>query len=492
MSCAAFMPETMRVIEERGRKPHTKLQEKCLRLSKELPELTEAQVKWLRRQREGEGYYLLRGRGGKHSGVWCHVCGHFDEVDSEKVFRRAVVNRFQKVGHHTCSCCGEKLKVWHKGSVDSWKNLQRDYDVRAGFITTCEGMQVVRMFNMHKCVVPGEVWVDRIDEVFEVWYDIEKDKEVILSKPYCCGFWNMKWRLTQPLKVARRRNTYNYGGNDVYDLYDDVFYGRTKVLPILKRNGWSNKMTELRSSPVSLWKALMRKPMAEVLAKTRQWNMLDFLLRGGESWCKGFTDWRRGGSYRLALVKICSRHGYIIKDAQMWNEVVDMLEELEMDIHSPKYICPESLKGMHDWLLDKQAKKRARERKESLKKEIEKWEKKYAEKKGCYLPIEFDNGIVFCHVIKSVEEMLEEGERMHHCVFDREYYKKPESLILSARDKEGKRLETVEVSLKSFRVIQSRALQNGRTKLHENIVSLVEKNMFLIRNASKESKKKLA
>jgi hypothetical protein len=292
-------------------------------------------------------------------------------------------------------------------------------------------------------------------------------------------------RLDEPMKIANQRKTYNYGGNDEYDLYGDMFYGRTKVLPILKRNGWKNKMVELRSSPIAIWKSLFREPEAECLAKTGQWRLLDYLQAH-------VNDWRSGGGYRLALVKICSRHGYIIKDAQMWNEVVDMLEELGMDKHSPKYICPESLKDMHDWLLDKQAKKRARERKESLKKEIEKWEKKYAEKKGCYFPVEFDNGIVFCHVIKSVEEMLEEGERMHHCVFDREYYKKPESLILSARDKEGKRLETVEVSLKSFRVIQSRALQNGRTRLHEDIVSLVEKNMFLIRNASKESKKKLA
>ena len=485
MSCAAFMPETMRVIEERGRKPHTRLQMRCMELQKELPELTEAQVQWIRRQERKEGYFLTRGRGGKNSGVWCHVCGQFREVKYKEAFKVSKKENYERIGKYVCPCCGEKIDIWRVG-LDSWKKAQRKIDVRVGFITTCEGMQVVRMFNLHKEIMPNEVTENRIDEVFTVWYDVEKNKQVIISKPYYKTFYKFAWRLDEPMKIANQRKTYNYGGNDEYDLYGDMFYGRTKVLPILKRNGWKNKMVELRSSPIVIWKSLFREPEAECLAKTGQWRLLDYLVH------TSINDWRSGGGYRLALVKICNRHGYIIKDAQMWNEVVDMLEELGMDKHSPKYICPEDLKAMHDWLLDKQAKKRARERKESLKKEIEKWEKKYAEKKGCYLPIEFDNGIVFCHVIKSVEEMLEEGERMHHCVFDREYYKKPESLILSARDKEGKRLETVEVSLKSFRVIQSRALQNGRTKLHENIVSLVEKNMFLIRNASKESKKKLA
>lgn len=74
---------------------------------------------------------------------------------------------------------------------------------------------------------------------------------------------------------------------------------------------------------------------------------------------------------------------------------------------------------------------------------------------------------------------------MHHCVYRMKYYKKPESLILSARDKEGKRLETVEVSLKTFKVVQSRGLQNNSTRAHDEIISLVEKNMNLIRTAAR-------
>ena len=49
-------------------------------------------------------------------------------------------------------------------------------------------------------------------------------------------------------------------------------------------------------------------------------------------------------------------------------------------------------------------------------------------------------------VLESVQEYLEEGKALHHCVFTNEYYLKEQSLILSARI-DGKRIETIEVSL---------------------------------------------
>jgi len=113
------------------------------------------------------------------------------------------------------------------------------------------------------------------------------------------------------------------------------------------------------------------------------------------------------------------------------------------------------------------------------------WEQYYKEQKGKYFPIVFDNGKIFCHVMKSVAEICEEGTRMHHCVFRMGYYKKRESLILSARDRQGNRLETVEVNLDSYKVVQSRGLQNSYTSAHDEIISLVNKNMNLIRRAGK-------
>lgn len=72
---------------------------------------------------------------------------------------------------------------------------------------------------------------------------------------------------------------------------------------------------------------------------------------------------------------------------------------------------------------------------------------------------------------------------MHHCVFANGYYKKHDRVLLSARDMEGNRLETIEIGLDPFKVLQSRGLQNGSTKEHQRIVELCNANMDLFRRA---------
>lgn len=48
----------------------------------------------------------------------------------------------------------------------------------------------------------------------------------------------------------------------------------------------------------------------------------------------------------------------------------------------------------------------------------------------------------------------------------------------------GERMETVEVSLKTFQVIQSRAVYNHTSAYHNRIIELVNRNMGLIRRAA--------
>ena len=73
---------------------------------------------------------------------------------------------------------------------------------------------------------------------------------------------------------------------------------------------------------------------------------------------------------------------------------------------------------------------------------------------------------------------------MRHCVYENGYYKKDDSLILSARDHDGNRIETVEVSLKTYDVVQSRGVCNKNTEWHNEIVNLVRSNMHLIRGVT--------
>lgn len=73
----------------------------------------------------------------------------------------------------------------------------------------------------------------------------------------------------------------------------------------------------------------------------------------------------------------------------------------------------------------------------------------------------------------------------HHCVSG--YALKEDSLIFSAQIR-GKRIETVEVSLKQLKVVQCRGLQNKNTEYHDRIISLVNKNMHLIKERLKPKK----
>ena len=90
-------------------------------------------------------------------------------------------------------------------------------------------------------------------------------------------------------------------------------------------------------------------------------------------------------------------------------------------------------------------------------------EKRFKELKSKFFGICFTDGIIQVHVLESVQEHLEEGVSMHHCVFSNAYYLKEDSLILSATI-DGKRIETIEVSLRTLEVVQSRGVCNKNTE----------------------------
>ena len=123
---------------------------------------------------------------------------------------------------------------------------------------------------------------------------------------------------------------------------------------------------------------------------------------------------------------------------------------------------------------------------EKRRKEAAEWEKVYKEDKGKFFGVCFSDGEIMVTVISSVAEIAEEGAAMHHCVYDNGYYKRPDSLILSAKDTEGKRIETVELNLKTLKVEQSRAVCNGVSSYHNRIIGLVEKNINLIKQRMTE------
>ena len=181
-----------------------------------------------------------------------------------------------------------------------------------------------------------------------------------------------------------------------------------------------------------------------------------------------------------AAYKITLRNHYNIIDIALWCDYVDMLRRLDRDIHSPKYVCPENLQESHDTAQRKLQTKQDKEAETRRRQQAIENEERFQQLKSPFFGITFTDGVIQVKVLESVQEYLEEGKALHHCVFTNEYYLKEQSLILSARI-DGKRIETIEVNLDTLKVVQSRGLQNKNTEYHEQIVNLVNANCKLIK-----------
>ena len=169
-------------------------------------------------------------------------------------------------------------------------------------------------------------------------------------------------------------------------------------------------------------------------------------------------------------------------------------------MRNPHFICPTDLKAAHDRYMKKRQAQLERERErrrmiweaERLERERKRLEDmakekdEYIRKKAAFLNLVLTDGLIIVKVLQSVDEFYEEGKAMHHCVYANAYYNNENSLILSARIDE-RRIETVEVDLRTLKVVQSRGVCNSNTEYHDRIINLVEDNAEQIRKRMKEA-----
>ncbi|EKC61977.1 hypothetical protein OBE_08210, partial [human gut metagenome] len=143
--------------------------------------------------------------------------------------------------------------------------------------------------------------------------------------------------------------------------------------------------------------------------------------------------------------------------------------------------CPADLPAAHDLYIGKKTDGTCKWN-GGRRNGARRWNRKprLSKPKGRFFGVEFSDGEICIKVLDSVEAIRQEGEAMHHCVFTNEYYLKADSLILSATI-DGKRIETIEVSLKRMEVVQSRGVCNKNTPYHGQILKLMKGNMSLIR-----------
>lgn len=178
--------------------------------------------------------------------------------------------------------------------------------------------------------------------------------------------------------------------------------------------------------------------------------------------------------------KIVLRNGYHIADISLWIDYIRLLERCGKDIHNAHYVCPLDLKAEHDRYQERVRIIQEREEREEQRKKAKENEERFRELKSKFFGLSFTDGLIVVSVLESVDDYYNEGNALHHCVGQCEYYLKPQSLVFSARI-DNQRVETIELSLETFKVLQSRGLCNKATEYHDRIIRLVQKNARQIR-----------
>jgi len=420
-------------------KPRNKREKLVVALSQCLPRITEKHISWAKENCFTPHAYQTRKE------IVCLECEH----------------TWENNGGYICPKCGKKLEV-----LTSRHRTIKEIEYFA-INTTCKGFQVLRYFYIIKVSKARIEAYYSMTEVVQLWINAQGKVTVIALNRNAFAGYNDAWSFSTHLEIRNMHYCHN--------IFPTKTYPRQRLLPNIRRNGFTGEFHEL--TPCDLFASLLSDKYAETLLKTGQIPMLQAHILGK---VKAQKVW--------AAIKICIRNKYQILNPTDWRDYIDLLTYFGIDTHNPKYACPDNLVKEHDRLVAKKRSIIAKQRAEEKRAEIEKADKQYQKQKAKYFGIHIADGDIEIVPLKSVHEFLIEGDELNHCVFTNDYFKKSESLILSAR-KENKRLETIEVSLTKMNVVQCRGRFNHNTEYHDRILDLIRNNINQIKSCKAKNKK---
>jgi len=427
-------------------KARTKLQLRITELSKQLPGINKVQQDWAY-----DKCLPHLGFANKQS-AFCLDCG--------ETFSLQLINRKKAV----CPHCSKHLKI------DFTRKTINKYCNYFAITHVVEEFQVVQYFELYAYYKKAKPVKHFLHAILEDWIPpTGKVSKIGLLHHTCggCDSWTGKWEIRED----QHRYYYNSGK---YEVYARRYHPDSIFKPEYLKVGINCQL-----SGITLLEAIKNVPMnpiAETLLKAKRYNLLEKSIEGSE--VKRYWP----------SIKIAMRNKYKISDASMWFDYLGLLGYFRKDLHNAKYICPKNLKKEHDRLVDKKTERQRIEELERKKKNIEAAEFLFKSKIEKFIGLQFAQGDIVVKVLESVKEFQQEGDILKHCVFASEYYTKEHSLILSARI-DNTPIETIEVDISKFKIIQSRGIKNEPTKYHGQIVSLIKKNILKIKKATLTNKK---
>lgn len=335
--------------------------------------------------------------------------------------------------------------------------------------------QVIRMFMYRSWSKRNEV----LHEPLRYWLKADGSSVVECKKRQCLGnYYIDAWSLHSELTISA-----GGGSRDVRDLY--CSYARVhSLIPELKRTNFrANNRLVTGLMPYWLVRSLLTNNRVETFFKLRQtWLTWKFYH---------YDDNKLTNSLWQAI-RVALRHGYHWDNAQEINDWCDMVSDLQylrLDTCNPHYICPANLSEAHTYYNERRRKVEETKRLQEELAKIAAYEPIFAQDREQFYDFALQSGKLSIQIIPTALAIKEEGIAMHHCVGG--YYDRPSSLILSAKV-DGKRMETIEVSLDTYKIVQSRGLQNKYTNYHNRIVHLMKQGLPEIRKRNEEHKLKIA
>jgi hypothetical protein len=436
-------------------KPKTALQKQVAKLSATLRPISSVQTEWAYKHCiEHIAYHTKNGT------TTCPDCGHVWHTKGTLVDTLC-----------GCSCpnCGTELKV-----QETRKRTQNQTSYFS-VITTCKGFQVIRVAQVRYESRKREPMRFYCSEVVQRWISPDaKVTDMALLRGFTFCYCDV-WALDSDMEIRPHNSLYD----DVVALSD--VYPRMSILPQLKRNGFKGNFHGV--SPLRLFNALLSDPRIETLMKSGEIEEMKYFLSNPA------TADNLWASYLIA-----KRHHYKINNIGMWCDYLMMLKNLDKDIRNPKNICPQDFIEAHDRasrMIDakrdkaiaermRQAEIAQREREQQQLLQEKEREEEFKALKSKFFGLVISDNEICVKVLESIDEYYEEGKKQDICVFGAGYYLKADTLILSARIN-GQIVETVEVDLRTLKVVQCHGKYNKDTEYHDRIINLVNSNAKLIR-----------
>lgn len=390
-----------------------------------------------------------------------HPCERVAMQIYRQVFQPGLIFRKYRSKYHPmkhyCSECGAQIGVatqkecpvchakWTAETKEDTRRWERSYHME---MEAKGDIQVCRIYRVERFVRMTHEKQYCVWEVERIMYAPD-GRRCVFAKGVStmCGYYDAFSRWGD-LKLRREHGTMTWSAINRYNL--DIYSWHIRSLT----QQWQYKdipaLLEDFKGDTGVLK-IIAHPWAETLRKAGHERLFRYLVKGLRLLTKE----------QIRAINICSRNHYVPKDYSLWLDYLKMLKDLHLDTHNAHYLCPADLMAAHDEMLTRLNRNRDRQRIEKKMQAIGDEDRQaYVKRMGGLLTVKLTADNLSVHTLQSVDEFADEGIHMHHCVFDLGYYKRPNVMIMSARDGDGHRLATIEYNLASQNIVQCRAACN--------------------------------